>query len=354
MKRKQLVLSYLCLIAFLGFLLFLYSFSSCANTVDPDEDASILQFQAITPISENQPDVYLIIKSTNSQYWESITNCMKQSALKNQCNLYYSGSETEAEWEVQEQLLQLAVKQGADAIILAPDDSSRLCPTLQSLSDSHLPLLLIDTTVVEPCYDACYMTDNYYAGTCAADELLMQLQALGYTEDLSLSVAIQISSTSSLTINERLAGFNYQWSHKAPANWHIIDELLINYGNTDTALQLSTELLESNPEVKALFACNDTSTVGFANAMMQLERKDLYLVGFDYSDSMESVLLNPDYHASTILQQPNKMADYSFDALNRLWAGEELTEKYMDTGIHILNSANIEDEASQLVISYNQ
>lgn len=313
----------------------------------------VKEFEALTEIKDDQPTIYLINKAIGNNYWDVMTSCMQSAATKQGCNLYYSGSQTEADWEVQVTLLEQAYAAGADAVIIAPDDSTKLSEPITELYSKGIPVILIDTTITTDSYDACFMTDNLYAGEQAAMEMLTQLYAMGCKEDEELSVGIQVGSGSSQTINERLAGFSKYWSDYAPSGWVIIDDVKVNNGDVALAEANANDFLENYPDLKGLFGCNNGSTVGFARAIYQNERTDICLIGFDYSEDMAKLIDDSNYHAATILQRQYAMAEMSIGAALDSINGIPIVQKFTDTGIVTVSKDTINTQEIQDIISYN-
>lgn len=338
----------------LTFMIWMISFglAGCMKVDNQDkEEVVIKEFEALTEISSNSPDVYLIVKALNNSYWDTITKCVADEAKKQDCNLYYSGSPLETEVDTQIVLLQKAVEAGADAIIIAPDDSLALSEPIANVYEQGIPVVLIDTTITTESYDVCFMTDNLLAGELAAAEMIHQLELNGCKEDEIATIAVQVGSGSSQTINERLAGFTKFWSENAPEKWTIIDDIKINNGDIDTAIEIGNAFLKEYSEVKGMFGCNNGSTVGFAKAVMDNQRTDIALIGFDYSDEMATIINHPDYCAATILQRQDQMASLAVSSVMDLLDGKTSQVKFVDTGIKIINKDSIQTDAVQKILS---
>ena len=314
------------------------------------QNVAIKEFEAITEINPDSPDVYLIVKALNNNYWDTITKCVADAAKKQGCNIYYSGSQVETDVETQIVLLQKAVDAGADAIIIAPDDSLVLSEPITTVYERGIPVVLIDTTITAENYDVCFMTDNLLAGKVAAAEMIYQLQQNGCKENETVSIAVQVGSGSSQTISERLAGFTQYWSECAPEKWTIIEEVKINNGNIDVAEEIGNEFLKQYSEIKGMFGCNNGSTVGFAKAIMNHHRTDIALIGFDYSDEMAAIIDNPDYCAETILQRQDLMASQAVSSVMDLLDGKQSQVKFVDTGIKIISKETIQTEEVQEIL----
>lgn len=224
---------------------------------------------------EDRPNIYVIVKSMTSSYWEVVLKGTKQAGIDLECNIYAAGSILETECELQEAYIELAVENGADAIILGPDNSEMLVPAVEMVHDKGIPIIIVDTIVNSDNYDVCYMTDNLLAGENAAKEMIRMLKEQGHSETEVVNVAIELGAKASQTINERLAGFNHYWTKHAPDTWNIIDEIKCNDGDEELAVKLSEEFLEQYPNVNAVFGTDNASTMGFCSALLKLNKQDV-------------------------------------------------------------------------------
>ncbi|MGN0438286.1 MAG: substrate-binding domain-containing protein [Lachnospiraceae bacterium] len=324
----------------------------CKRAEETEKEIVVKEFEALTEINEDAPNVYLIVKALDNSYWDTMKQLAEKAAKQQGCNLYYSGSQVETEPQAQIVLLQKAVDAGADAIIIAPDDSLLLSKPIDKVYDQGIPVVLIDTTITTENYDVCYMTDNLLAGQLAAEEMLNQLKLNGCKEDEAALIAVQVGSGSSQTINERLGGFTKYWVAHAPEKWKVIDDVKINNGDVDLAFQIGNEYLSQYTDLKGMFGCNNGSTVGFAKSIMDNRRRDVVLVGFDYSDEMAQVIRDPDYCAATVLQHQDFMASWSIQAALDAISGKMSDVKYVDTGVVIVNKESIQtDEVKNLLLA---
>lgn len=332
---------------------FLISLAGCAQK-EEQKELVIDDFKPLTEIVEGRPNIYYISKVTSdNNYWNVVAKCMKKSATELNCNLYYSGSRVEAEWEAQLVLLNQAVEKKADAIIIAPGESTMLSEPIERVYKMGIPIVLIDTVVTKDEYDACAMTDNLYAGEMAAKEMLKQLKKANNDEQNPLTVAIHVGWASSQTISERMAGFTKYWFEHAPGKWKIADDVKSNNGDVELAIKLTDDLLTEYPDLKGIFGCNNGSTVGVVRSVVQNNRKDIVVVGFDYSTDMASMIANEDYRAATMLQRQNEMVRIAIETALQRINGNEVTTKFIDTGVVVVNDETVNDPDVQAIISLN-
>ena len=338
---------------FIGFVLCL-SLVGCKKSANVEQEVRPApEFAPLTEIVEGRKNVYLIVKIIeNSSYWDVIIDGARNGGNDFDCNVYYSGSYVETDWESHERLLNEAAAAGADAVILAPDDSVNLSEKIDELYDRGIPIVLIDTIANTDSYDVCYMTDNLMAGQKAAEEMISLLRKEGTSDSESLKVGIQVGSTSSLTIIERLAGFFQYWSKNAPTSWEVIPDIKCNEGSVDKAVKCTEELLEY-PDLKGVFGPNNGSTVGLARVIAERELKDIAVVGFDYSEEIAALIDDGGYTVSTILQKQYDMGYTGVKSALALTAGEKMPEKFSDTGIVVVNKDTIDRDEVREALLHN-
>lgn len=334
----------------------LFLFGGCVNEKQTAENTpeEIPEFVALNETVQGRPDIYLIVKVLDNNYWNVIVKGFADAGADMDCNVYYSGTKVETDWEIQQQILRNAVDAGADGIILAPDDSVTMSESVSDIYRSGIPIVLVDTVVNSTDYGICYMTDNLLAGQSAAREMLEQLRKKGTSEDEEAFVAIQVGSPASQTINERLAGFCSYWTKNAPEKWQIIDEVKTNEGQIDKAEECARAFFRSYGHIDGVFGSNNGSTVGFARVVKELGRDDVVIIGFDYSPEMAELIKDEKYYAATMLQRQYDMGYMGVSSVLDLIGGGENSCKFRDTGVAVVNYDTLGDEDIQQIISYNE
>ena len=223
----------------------------CLAGCEQKESDTVTEFEAappfspLTEIKEGRKNIYLIIKTLNSDYWDVVVDGAKAGGENFDCNVYYSGCNIENDWESQSRLMEEAVAAGADALLLSPNDSVRLSAEIEKVYSQGVKIVLVDTIAITDSYDVCYMTDNLMAGQLASAEMISQLHEKGYSDDENIQVGVQVCATATQTINERLAGFLQYWSNNAPDNWTVISDIKFNEGDVDRGCQCTEDLLNN-------------------------------------------------------------------------------------------------------------
>lgn len=354
MQRKSRLKSFYLIVLCITAMLFLCS--GCEKDENAEENGSkkVSEFVALNEVVPGRPDIYLIVKILDNNYWNVIIKGFADAGLDLDCNVYYSGTVSETDWEIQQQLLKKAVDAGADGIVFAPDDSVRLSESVSRIYNSGIPIVLIDTVVNTTDYEICYMTDNLIAGQTAAKEMLEQLHKKGISEEEEAFVAIQVGASSSQTISERLAGFCSYWTKNAPAKWQIIDEVKSNEGDIDKAVECASSFFDTYDQIDGVFGSNNGSTVGFARVVKERRRNDVVVIGFDYSAEMADLIQDENYYAATMLQRQYDMGYLSVKSVLDCIGGDRLSCKFHDTGVVVINRDMLQDEDVQQIIQYNE
>lgn len=318
-------------------------FTGC-QTDDTEETSAAPEYfpyEAATDIKPGQPDVYVILKVLTSQYWQDIVKGITDAGNETGANIYISAVVGEGDWQTQKLLLEQAETEGADAIILAPGNSSMLSETVAKIHKNGIPVILVDTILNNTeSFDTCYMTDNLLAGELAAEEMIRLLKANGLSEDESANIAIQITSVSSQTVIDRLAGFNQYWSANAPKNWTVLDEVKLNNGDTEVAEKNCSDFLKAYPDLKGVLGCNNSSTIGFVNGLTKSERNDIVLIGFDYADETAKLVAAEEWQASTVVQSQYNMGYEGLLEAIALLDGSKADYRFVDTGTRVINREN--------------
>lgn len=345
-----------CFLLLLMALTFLY-LAGCSKvppqSPPPPQESAYEAFAPITDVVEGRRDIYLVLKSFQSQYWQQVIQGAADAGSALNCNIYLGGTYFETGLELQNKLLDEAVEQSAAAIILAPIDSSLQVDTVRQIRQQGIPVVLIDTILNSSDYDVCYMTDNLQAGELAAKEMLRQLQAAGVSENTPAQIAIQVGSSGSQTIVDRLAGFSQYWSKYAPAQWVVLDDVRCNNGDIEAAARYCLEFLNTYPDLKGVLGCNNGSSAGFARGLLETGRTDVAIVGFDYSDEIAQLISSGQYPASTVIQHQYDMGYLGVRHAVSILNGEPVQQKFIDTGVRVVNKNNVNDPDIQKILTLN-
>lgn len=235
-------------------------------------------------------------------------------------------------------MIDEAIESGASGILLAPATSDELVESCKKARESGIYVALIDSSINQCEFDACYMTDNVNAGQMAAKEMLRLLNEAGNLPSEELEVGIMLSSDTSQAMINRVSGFLEYWSLHSPEKWDIAQDIYLNGGNVEKAQSDAKKLIDQHENLKGIFGCNNTSTIGIASELLEENRKDIVLVGFDMADITVQIIQNPDYFAGTLMQRQDQMGYLGLNALYDFVSGSRYEQKYFDTGVVLIDA----------------
>lgn len=331
MKSHQI--SYLLLaLGAVPFLLCGCSHSSISETESSAEASAIVDYTCISN-PESEEKIYVILKNYHGNYWEKVIEGISDAAKEIDAGIYLGGIDNETDIDSQISLIDQAMAEDADGILLAPANSTALVDSCHSVKEQQIPLVLIDSSINSDDYDRCYMTDNMGAGEMAAQEMLTMLHDAGNASSDPLEVGIVLSSDTSQAMVNRVSGFLDYWSNFAPKQWEVAEDIYLNGGDTKKAQSDVSRLLEKHDQLKGLFGCNNTSTVGIVNAIQEENRTDVTMVGFDLAEETRQFIQTSDHQGVSLQQNQDQMGYLGILALDDLVNGEESGQKYFDTGI---------------------
>ncbi len=322
-------------------LVILFALSGCSGTFreKPDqneEKSAVVEFSRISG-PQSKKKIYVILKNYHGEYWNKVIEGVSSAVKEMEAEVYLGGIDNETDIEGQISLIEEAVEEGSDGILLAPANSNSLVESCKKIRENQIPLVLIDSSINSDDFDMCYMTDNMEAGKMAAKEMLELLYAAGNAPPDSLKVGILLSSDTSQAMVNRVSGFLDYWAEYAPEEWEIAKDIRINGGDVTKAESDALTLLKEDNSMKGIFGCNNTSTVGIAKTLIKEKRTDVVMAGFDLAEETKEIIQNSDYHGITLLQKQEEMGYQGLISLSHLIDGQESEQKYFDTGVILIN-----------------
>nr|WP_300651331.1 ABC transporter substrate-binding protein [uncultured Anaerobutyricum sp.] len=339
MKCRKTKIYILCMVLLFSFLL-----SGClvSSATEGDADgtqgeSAPVEYRCISnPKSEKK--IYVILKNYHGDYWEKVIKGVEKAAKEVDTAIYLGGIDNETDISGQIRLMNEAIEQGADGILLAPANSNSLVESCAKAKKKNVSVVLIDSAINSTEFDMCYMTDNIDAGKMAAKEMIKLLQDAGNSPTRPLEVGILLSSDTSQAMVNRVSGFLEAWTQYAPSQWDIAKDIFFNGGDVKKAQTDASALLEKNKNIKGLYGCNNTSTIGIAKTLVKEKRTDIVMVGFDMAKETQQFIQDTDYQGVSLLQKQDQMGYLGIHSLASLINGEKSEQKFFDTGVIMVNS----------------
>jgi len=240
--------------------------------------------------------IAVIPKGQAHLFWQSVHAGAVAASRENNVDILWNGPPTETDIAPQLQIVDSMITQHVDAIVLAPIDRTAMVSVVDRAVRQNIPVVIFDSPVDSQNIVAQVATDNYAAGAMGAARMGKILNGKGKIGEL----AVEPGSASTMA---RELGFEDAIKKDFPGI-QIADK---RYGWSDRAksLQVAENMLTAHGDLVAMFASNEASAVGAAQAIKGRNAK-VKLVGFDSSpgllDDLKAGLID-----SLVVQDPFRM-----------------------------------------------
>jgi ABC-type sugar transport system substrate-binding protein len=230
---------------------------------------------------------------------------------------------TNANGELSKQIsdIQDMLAQGAQVLIVAPLNSDGLGPALSAAKEQGVPVLTIDRKVTgEPCQDyVAFLGSNFVEqGKRAADAMIEATGGKG-------KVAILLGSSGNNVTTDRTKGFVDQIEAEAPG-LEIVAQQTGEFAR-DKGQQVMEQLLQSNPDITAVYAENDEMGLGALVAIKaagKVPGEDIAIVSIDGTRNAVQALAKGEYNA--VIESNPRFGPLAFATVAQFLDGEAIPE----------------------------
>lgn len=274
-----------------------------------------------------------------NEFWRVLIEGVHTASREFGVDVSVVGPSQEIEVDLQIQLLEEAVEQKPDAIVLAAGDYNRLVPVAESIRKAGIPLIMIDSAVNGDYAQSLIATDNVNAGQKAGKELSSRLP-----EQAKVAIISFVQGTS--TQIEREQGVRSILEQRGGTE---IVGTYYSEGKEERAYEITKTLLLERPDLNGIVGLNEPSTVGAGRAIRELGLVGkVKLVGFD-SSVKEVKLLEEGVLQSTIVQKPFNIGYLGIKTAVSVIEGDKMP-RHIYTDSVIINKDNMFTEENQKLL----
>jgi ribose transport system substrate-binding protein len=282
----------------------------------------------------------VIVKDTTSPFWQTVMAgaCEAGKALGAEVNLL--GPQSESDVAGQVSILENAVSQNPDVIVLAPTSFDGLGPAVDEASQS-VPIIAVDSKANSDGFKSLLATDNVLGGQLGAEALAKAIEKM--FGEAKGDVAIISYGPGASTLDERIRGFN-----EGLAKYPDLKVVTTRVGDFQTtkALTDTTDVLTANPNLRGIFADALFTGLGAGQAIAEAGKTgQIALVTFDSSDQLEKYIRDGVAQA-LVVQDPYRMG-YGGVEFGAKLAKDETIPEFVDTGVEVITPENVDSERAQ-------
>lgn len=298
---------------------------------------------ALTAAGAQAGEIAVIVKTTNSNFWQNV-NLGAQAAIEGQSEhtLSFDGPAAESAVADQVSLVENAINRGVAGLVLAPSDPEALIPVVQRAYESGIPVVIIDSALGEGgegTFQAFLSTDNCAAGEQVAKRMIDEAGTTGkvgimsYVAGVGSEIGRVGCFTTYLQENSDLEIVGPLYSQSQMAN----------------ALNQTTDMLASNPDLVGIFGANEPTAVGMGRAIEQAGKAgQLTALGFDGNEDLQQ-FVRDGVLTATAVQGSFAMGEMGVQTVMDILAGETV-EPFINTGVVMVDKANIESDEARNVL----
>lgn len=211
---------------------------------------------------------------------------------------------------------------GVDVLLINPTDSDAVGTSVKAANRAKVPVITLDRAANSGNVMAHVASDNVAGGKMAGEYVVDQLKGTGKVVELE-----GIPGTTAA--RDRGKGFNEAIKGKLD----IVARQAADFDRTK-GLTVMENIIQAQPEFKAVFAHNDEMALGAVRALESANRKNVIVVGFDATDDAVKAV-KAGKMAATVAQKPMEIGAKGIEAADRV-AKKEKVEAYIPVELELI------------------
>lgn len=248
------------------------------------------------------------VSTLNNPFFVTLTEGAKKTAAEKNVELVVVDAGDDAAKQTSD--IEDLVSRNVGVLIVNPVDSDAVAPAVKSAISQGIKVIAVDRGVNGVEVDCQIASDNV-AGARMATEYLMELIGEG-----SKVAELQGVPGASATI-DRGEGFHQVADEKL----EVAASQTANFNRAE-GMTVMENILQSDSEIKGVFAHNDEMALGAVEAVAA-SGKNIKIVGFDATDDAQKAVQDGKM-AATVAQKPDKMGETAVETAIKIMAGEEV------------------------------
>lgn len=335
--------------------------------------------------SELEGRIAVICKNEKVEFWNQVKEGAEDACTELTLNFDYYCATSDNDYASQIDYINQAIRNKANAIVIAPNSTTELQEALKKASDAGIKIININSDSGFEGTVSTISSSDIDGGKVAASNAIQFIATLpegqfqlsdAECERLKAS-KIGIVPHSAATAGDRVEGFKgrmvsllaaYTGTADAEKNDAVGAQGGVNgstsgtsefrnmfvepaegYSTEEQAYEASKEMLNKNPGIVMMYATNTNTTLGVCKAVSELGLNDkVSVIGFN-SDEQIINYIKTGTLDGVIIQNPYLMGFVGVTYANRSIGGENLP-RTLDTGVTFVSQQNLNDEYIQLLL----
>src|SRR5258705_2802561 len=265
--------------------------------------------------------IALVLKTANNPFFIDMQKGAEEAAKKLGITLVVNAAEREVDDEMQMQIIETLIQAKVASLCVTPSGSREIVPAIEKANRAAIPVVIVDTRVDPKAMSeskgkiATFIgSDNYEGGKLAGEFLAKRLGGKG-------KVAVLEGIPRHETGGSRLKGFRE--ALKGTPGIEIVSSQTANW-ERDQGFNVFQNILQSHPDVQAVFACSDLMALGAVEAIAAAKKTgQIAVVGLDASNEAREAVLKGTMDA-TVAQSPAEMGALAVENAYHVIKGDQV------------------------------
>lgn len=252
-----------------------------------DVEKSMNEQLGEVPEKSQGEKVGVLISSTSNEFWGTMKTRYEEAAEAAELDIEVFEASAEDDAEGQLDALNTMVGMDFDVIILSPINGTNLIPGIVAANEKDIKVINLG-----PGVDEAALAD---AGGHLDAKITVNFEEQGQT--VAKDIVERLDGESQVAILEGLAGAAQSEGRVKGAEDVFAEnegiELVASQDcnwDTDTAYEATKDIMTANPDVKAIFACNDNLALAAVQALNEMGIEGVYVYGVDYTSDAKAAI----------------------------------------------------------------
>lgn len=276
-----------------------------------------------------------LMKFLGNQYWIDLAAGQKTRASKYGVKIDVQAAASESDQVGQLNSMQTMVTKGYTALLVSPQSNTNLCPAVEKAEKKNYLVLNVNDGVL-PGARQWVGPNQISNGVLAAQYFIKNLPKGSEVANIQGQVGAYaaIQRTKGFVDTATAGGLKVVAS--VPGNWDVT-----------TSLNVATDILKANPNLKAFYANNDGMALGVATAVKNAGLKGkVMIIGTDGISDAYTAIKNGDI-TGTVDSYPNLTGQAAVDVALRL-LGKQKVPRAVYTPVALITLENVNTPAPAL------
>lgn len=275
--------------------------------------------------SSDRPRVALIMKARTNPFFHTMELGAQRAAKEHNVELMVSSVDRETDFAKQGGLVENAISQGVDVILIAPADSKAIVSPLLKAQRQGIKIINLDNRIDPAAAKSVGLEVATFIGPDNAEGAYKVTKHLIKLMGGKGKVALVAGIPGVDNGEQRKAGF-YRAVKETDGKIKVVAEESADW-MTEPALKKMNGILARHPDITGVFCANDSMALGAIQAIESAGKTGkIYVAGYDGIKAACDAILAGKMHGS-IEQHPDLMGERGVETALKLLAGESIPQE---------------------------